>query len=133
MSRLTEIEARLRAATSGPWVVVTKGSESFIAAVSGREIARPPFGNAPSRDDAELIANAPDDLAWCVDQIAMLRGLVMKLAHIADPADGYPPEGRHTTLIRYADIWSARRALGLTAPPVSDNLRMTPNSTESVE
>lgn len=66
--RLAEIRARLDAATPGPWVYPEddltriQASDGVSVAVITRRI-----------DDADLIAHAPADIAWLLDEVEQLR------------------------------------------------------------
>lgn len=73
MSRIEEIEARLEAATPGPWefslgrdweITANGGSLDYVASVSDH--------GDQSDHDAVFIANAPEDIAYL---LAALRGL----------------------------------------------------------
>lgn len=98
--RLAEIEARLKAATPGPWVdhcedsceKALKGvscpdglcgtyaiAETLHSDVTVQVFA--PQGDYRKRDhrvsaNAELIANAPADIAWLIDELRM-HGVVL--------------------------------------------------------
>lgn len=63
--RRAEIEARLAAATPGPWEI-TGGGEY----VSGPGIIVAPDDGGVTDADANLIAHAPDDLRWLLDALA---------------------------------------------------------------
>lgn len=63
--RLQEIRARLDAATPGPW---EKTSPNVVVA-AGDVVAGVPLTN-----NADLIAHAPADLAWLLDEVERLRG-----------------------------------------------------------
>lgn len=112
--RLTEIEARLAAATPGPWgqgalagsgpagyaaqqeamdyvqQCIEASSGSWFWLVSGPHpdggTAEICFaGNGPtSAENANLIAHAPDDLAWAVAEIRALRSRVERMREAGD-------------------------------------------------
>ena len=70
--RLTEIRARLDAATPGPWVVT--GQEILTVAVDGQTGWESLVADVWHRDrDADLIAHAPADIAWLLDEVERLR------------------------------------------------------------
>lgn len=55
-NRIDEIRARLDAATPGPWEVVCDTTSDVVGVLDG------------DYDDADLIAHAPADLAWLIEQ-----------------------------------------------------------------
>lgn len=63
--RLQEIRARLDAATPGPWVPV------LINGVESPGIRNP----VPTWAQNDLIAHAPADIAWLLDEVERLRRL----------------------------------------------------------
>ena len=71
--RLQEIRARLVDATGDgsamPWQHDDPGE--CVRSVNGREIASVPF-----YDERDLIAHAPADLAWLLDEVDRLKRLV---------------------------------------------------------
>lgn len=88
--RLSEIEARLKAATPGPWFFIPNNVPwnwgSSAGSISGRatnrgnsqEICAFSFhageaGRDQLEPNGELIAHAPADLAWAVAEIKRLR------------------------------------------------------------
>jgi hypothetical protein len=84
--RLADIEARLQAATPGPWAWNSRNGNSYLVTVSDSPphiiVLGFPCGiekgtgfprDAMGRADAALIADAPEDLAWCVAEIHRLR------------------------------------------------------------
>ena len=75
MTRIDEIRERLDKATPGLWVAetseATKNDQSQWRIGPEREL---PVVRARMRGaDADLIANAPADLAWCIDYIEELE------------------------------------------------------------
>ena len=82
MSRLDEIEARLEAASPGPWEVVTggwqvRGPECNICGVFHHHVQIHDGGrnvtDNPAERDAELIANAPADLRYLLERVRELE------------------------------------------------------------
>ncbi len=85
MDRLAEIQARLDAATPGPWVtkpgVSLAWSELVLAPVPGHDgymalVADTKDSFFNNHDDADFIAHAPDDLAWLLERVARLETTV---------------------------------------------------------
>lgn len=80
--RLAEIRARLDAATPGPWNVRTNGSWLRPRAVVYRDSNQHAnnvdvcqlIGERREWADADLIAHAPADIAWLLDEVERLRG-----------------------------------------------------------
>ena len=73
--RLTEIRARLDAATPGPWtsndylVVVTEAARNHpIIGAYSKHIAQ-----ARNEENADLIAHAPADIEWLLDEVDNLN------------------------------------------------------------
>ena len=71
VQRIAEIRARLDAATPGPWKRSLSGSHynpwkvhrgAILVALSGEAV-----------EDADLIAHAPADIAWLLDEVERLR------------------------------------------------------------
>lgn len=63
MSRITEIKARLANRTGGKWIAPPSTSvlgAGVVSAPTGRVIAL----KCQTDEDAEFIANAPDDIEW---------------------------------------------------------------------
>lgn len=86
-SELAAIEARLRAATPGPWAEVTtedsscgrvyaigRNDEALVACVSCNDFECHPMCDA----DAEFIANAPTDIAALLAEVAEFRAHVSR-------------------------------------------------------
>ena len=78
MINLDEIEARLDAATPGPWRRGDYSSEPVLSGIWSDNglvlVARTCF--APASDtNADLIANAPTDMRAMLDEVTRLRGL----------------------------------------------------------
>lgn len=70
--RIADIRARLGTAVPGPWRVTdVVGPWAFLRDEKGWECAH--AMQHGGRDNAPLIAHAPDDLAWCCDEIERLR------------------------------------------------------------
>ena len=59
--RLQEIRARLDAATPGPWEVVCNTTSDVVGVLDG------------DYDDADLIAHAPADIAWLLEEVDNLN------------------------------------------------------------
>jgi hypothetical protein len=78
MSRLDEIEARLRAATPGPWRYVG-GTRNLTAVVAGDHADEGEFDlevnvcSLNAADDAVFIANAPEDIRDLLALVAELK------------------------------------------------------------
>lgn len=77
MTRIDEIRERLDQITPGPWVAET--SEATMNDQSqwriGPERELPVVRARMSGADAEFIANAPADLAWCLAKLDAIRAL----------------------------------------------------------
>lgn len=73
MTRIDEIRERLDKATPGPWEVDTDGSGGS-GIFFDDEHMKPVCLYAKS-GDADLIANAPADLAWCLAKLDAIRAL----------------------------------------------------------
>ena len=80
--RLDEIQARLDAATPGPWVAMNSGVIAIVTASEHQLITR---GSLPP--DADFIAHAPDDLAWLLERVARLEATVHNWEVWADHLD----------------------------------------------
>ena len=100
--RLDEIQARLEAATPGPWGVMKLPSthpdagkpyvytrndvypEGHVQDVFGGVVCI--FSNGdpdwPHQVNAELVANAPTDIAWLLDEIERQRGELDTMARL---------------------------------------------------
>lgn len=72
--RLTEIRARLDAATPGPWKRSLSGSRYNPWKVHRGAILVALSGESP--EDADLIAHAPADIAWLLAEVEELRAVV---------------------------------------------------------
>jgi len=78
-----QIEARLAAATPGPWrpVLANNSDSHWGVAVEGRDFPSiayahaqyDGYGNGSTKADADLIANAPTDLAYLLAENKRLR------------------------------------------------------------
>ena len=82
MTRIDEIRDRLDKATPRPWLVWDDGDVGTAYPVTTRardgraiELESMHIANA-SDSDAELIANAPADLEWCLGEIERLEALI---------------------------------------------------------
>ena len=87
MTRIDEIRERLDQITPGPWEVETmpETGESRVYRsheTTGENLEQVAPGGV-MRADAEFIAHAPTDLAWCIDYIEVL-GWVLR-------DEGYDP------------------------------------------
>lgn len=90
MKKLDEIEARLKAATPGPWGhddghVLVKGDCGFQSTPSQYHWECPEDGyNIPepmdADNDCEFIANAPTDIAYLIARVKKLEGALEKYA-----------------------------------------------------
>ena len=69
--RLQEIRARLDAATPGPWVVKPPGEGKSSSGI--RRGALDIAWSVTAREDADLIANAPADIAWLLAEVERLQ------------------------------------------------------------
>jgi hypothetical protein len=96
MTRLTEadlqaIEARLKAATPGPWL------QNIYPIEDGGLIVHLPSGNRPkiayisgdNEANAALIANAPQDLALLVGEVRTQRNLIELFSGYSCANTGY--------------------------------------------
>ena len=72
--RLNEIRARLDAATPGPWRYAPNPLGGIVDS-DGRYIIAPYCGYGDERDmpDVLLIAHAPADIAWLLNEVERLR------------------------------------------------------------
>lgn len=77
--RIAEIRARLAAATPGPW---RADEDEIIWSDEGIDIIHV----VVNPENADLIAHAPDDLRWCLDEIDRLRAAAT--AHAPGNATG---------------------------------------------
>lgn len=76
MSRLDEIEARLSAATPGPWAIGTNEKNCLIIGsrqTQGWVCVGDPDAAPEAQDDAALIAHAPEDLSALVAVVKAVR------------------------------------------------------------
>jgi len=89
LTRVETIERRVREATAGPWLRAGDGVEelpdvlaanggSLIATVAGGSVRVSQMGRLPKqrRDNAELIANAPTDLAFLCAEVRRQQGII---------------------------------------------------------
>ncbi len=90
MSKLSEIKARLAAATPGPWSIEEHGTgETLFSYVAGENFH--PL-NLISFDDPDakwpknkaLIANAPADMAWLVAELERAQACIEKVVKSGD-------------------------------------------------
>ena len=93
MSRTEEIRARLDAATPGLWERENDGTGSTITSDT-RGIGQ--AFNINWRNDADLIANAPADLAWLLDENERLAVTVARVEQVAEIA----PHAWHVAIRR---------------------------------
>lgn len=75
MLDIEPIKARLAAATPGPWQTITTvetdiGTEHLVTEA---DMDAGCIGTSPQAADAELIANAPTDLAALIAEVERLR------------------------------------------------------------
>ena len=87
---LDKIEARLNAATPGPWWTDGSGEDERMPLIGGdnREIAEFPY-YAPHRNEAneDLIAHAPDDLRALVAEVRRLTAWGRSVSEALDGGD----------------------------------------------
>jgi hypothetical protein len=84
--RIAEIRARLDAATEGPWVYesaadihgVEDGRIHYVTPQFAARDDDPPMTSFYDRADAELVANAPTDLAYLLARVEELEGQLAK-------------------------------------------------------
>ena len=73
---LEDIKKRLEAATPGPWEIscdtLVMAEDIYITEIDSHG------------DDAELIANAPTDIAWLIAEVERLHNVVDVLRHEMD-------------------------------------------------
>ena len=81
-SREAEIQARLDAATPGPWRAVPDREGRLYAIDSDSDYIT--LHNTAPRQDAELIANAPTDLAYLLARVATLEARVAAVREAAE-------------------------------------------------
>ena len=72
--RLTEIEARLGAATLGPWSVNNPSTDVYEIR-DADDLLVADIDDIGSEDDvcAEFIAHSPEDIKWLVEEVKRLR------------------------------------------------------------
>ena len=92
MNEIQEIEARLEAATQGPWDVETipETGESRVIVRSNTgdpmlDVSVAPHG--VRAEDAEFIAHAPEDIRALIDEVKAVRELHRKMPLYDTPAD----------------------------------------------
>ncbi|MCZ1014039.1 hypothetical protein [Streptomyces noursei] len=74
--RLTEIAARVAAATPGPWL--QRSDAGIVTDSDGHPLAV--FGTSgPHCADAAFIAHAPEDVPWLLEQLEQARGIAVRL------------------------------------------------------
>jgi hypothetical protein len=120
MTRIEDIEARLAAATPGPWhydgmhdEITTEVAGNYWLIMSEcrsapNEAPRDEFGHQFS-PDFELIANAPADLRWLLDRERALRDALRNFARESTDLEGLEP-GR-LFFLSVGEILEARAAL----------------------
>jgi len=84
--RLAEIRARLEAATPGPWkweVVIAEQSVTEHT-LKGPDVLCRYWYDRPPSGDGELIAHAPEDIAWLLGEVERLRALMGFTNALAD-------------------------------------------------
>ena len=85
--RLSEIQARLNAATEGPWW--TGMHDGFSYTVEGPEADSHPVAQRLINDDATFIAHAPADIAFLLSEVSRLSTVIeargQLLAALIDP------------------------------------------------
>ena len=70
--RLKEIKERLEAATPGPWTIAGWGIWSEAA---GTYVVEDSEGVSDNPATAQFIVNAPDDIAWLIEQLEAVPSL----------------------------------------------------------
>ena len=72
--RIAEIRARLDAATPGPWRTLDWADPPMFVVAQPRDSDHwPRLASCGFGGDADLIANAPADIAWLLDEVDALR------------------------------------------------------------
>lgn len=74
--RVKQIAYRLTMATPGPWCAEVEPEGSFIAKIGNVYIVPEYQHLAEPECDAELIANAPADLLFLLQEIERLKGVL---------------------------------------------------------
>ncbi len=80
--RLAEIRARLDAVTPGPWRALDWSDPPLATVVQqrGSGVHWPRIASCGFAPDADLIAHAPADIAWLLDEVERLRKEVAYIA-----------------------------------------------------
>lgn len=75
MTRIEEIEARLAAATPGPWEAAFGGTDALVKKPDGSSISCGDiiYAHRYPKADATFIANAPDDIRYLLDELRAAR------------------------------------------------------------
>jgi hypothetical protein len=112
--RLQEIRARLDAATPGPWsnsVSWDCVEADVMPTTNYLEPYRTTVARARLPMNADLIAHAPADIAWLLDEISMLEMDVAEISRKAEDAEDFWKQ-RAEHLEKYAvhkhnDCWQS--------------------------
>lgn len=115
--RYEEIGARLTAAMRGPWQVESGddlhgeggGELYYVTDVVAMADDDPPLCSFYSRADAELVANAPDDLAFLLARNAALEARLNTMTVSRDRFEGEASELRQSWQAKH-DAWLEARA-----------------------
>ena len=100
MTRIDEIRDRLDKATPGPWKATYEPDDRWTSITGqghndgGRWLLCPEVATCEGEDhpDADLIANAPADLAWCLGKIERLSTKLAMVSLIVDDEPDPCPE-----------------------------------------
>ena len=119
--RIDEIRERLDKATPGPWEAGVDGDRMnpVVRALDGRvehtiDYLLTKNGPDQGMNDAKFIANAPDDLAWCIRKIERLSAKLAMVSLIVDDEPDPCPEHPNDDPVTCGwkrDIISIRRIL----------------------
>lgn len=88
--RATQIRARLAAATPGPWK--TNDGPGIFNSLS--QTVAQTFRHTTREQDADLIANAPSDLAWLLAERAELLRRVEQYSDVRAEMRKWGPDGK---------------------------------------
>lgn len=99
-TRIDAIASRLAAATPGPWIYepsealhgIPDSQTHYVTDQAAIADDDPPLCSLHSKADAELIANAPDDLAWLIQEHHRLQSRVAYLEGWKENAEHTPRE-----------------------------------------
>ena len=105
MSRLDDIEARLKAATPGPWT--DDAEECVVFTAGGAEEIADIYSGERSAENAALIANAPTDIEWLL-KVARAAERMSEASKPVQMSEG--TDGLMTHHNEYRDALAAMRA-----------------------